>query len=89
MHFPILPETLLTMEARHLPPGCTHSCCVCCGLPFATLQARIAWDPDTMQRACRDKGNARQGSTVSCGVNVLDCDRWEAEEMTEAQFFRG
>jgi hypothetical protein len=42
-----------------------------------------------MQRACRDKGNARQGSTVSCGVNVLDCDRWEAEEMTEAQFFRG
>jgi hypothetical protein len=42
-----------------------------------------------MQRACRDKGNVKQGSTVSCGVSVLDCNVWKADDMSEHEFFKG
>jgi putative hemolysin len=42
-----------------------------------------------MVRACRDKGNKAQGTTASTGVSVLNCNSWEAEDMSEKEFFSG
>ena len=42
-----------------------------------------------MLRACRDKGNAKQGTTKTAGIDIIDCYDFHSFNGKESAFFDG